>query len=270
PLDEIVGQLPPDLFAAFMTRGPLEVPGIEGFPAPFKPIGHEEPAATVAAPPPAVVESPAPVATPVSAPPVAPGVIQERPSPRPETSPAAGATPSVSPAAPPAPAITAAPEVTRGDLSRLSSLLSQWDALVVDEARIGGFTVIAAGLRSGGSLARLERLARRAAAGHAVSEATGHPHRPPDGTGLPRLEPGPEPASGSEVAEALDAFGKLTASSFRDIERGALVHCFLPPEAAAAPLAAFGCALVAAMSVEGPAGGFGSFHSAVLRSGPKR
>jgi len=304
------------------------VPGIEGFPAPFKPIGHEEPAATVAAPPPAVVESPAPVATPVSAPPVAPGVIQERPSPRPERSPAAGATPSVSPAAPPAPAITTAPEVTRGDLSRLSSLLSQWDALVVDEARIGGFTVITAGaaglagetltsaagtlstllaahapwpveqvtlravggalvltpvgsswatgaviavgLRSGGSLARLEMLARRAAAGLAVSEATGHPHRPPDGTGLPRLEPGPEPASGSEVAEALDAFGKLTASSFRDIERGALVHCFLPPEAAAAPLAAFGCALVAAMSVEGPAGGFGSFHSAVLRSGPKR
>ena len=93
PLDEIMGQLPPDLFAAFMMRGPLEVPGIEGFPAPFKPIGHEEPAATVAAPPPAVVESPAPVATPVSAPPVAPGVIQERPSPRPETSPAAGATP---------------------------------------------------------------------------------------------------------------------------------------------------------------------------------
>src|SRR5207244_2949744 len=72
------------------------------------------------------------------------------------------------------------------------------------------------------------------------------------------------------VAEALDAFGKLTASSFRDIERGALVHCFLPPEASAAPLAAFGCALVAAMSVEGPAGGFGSFHSAVLRSGTKR
>src|SRR6266700_6260406 len=328
PLDEIMGQLPPDLFAAFMTRGPLEVPGIEGFPAPFKPIGHEEPAATVAAPPPAVVESPAPVATPVSAPPVAPGVIQERPSRKPETSPAAGATPSVSLAAPPAPAITTAPEVTRGDLSRLSSLLSQWDALVVDEARIGGFTVITAGaaglagetlastagtlsallaahapwpveqvtlravggalvltpvdsswatgaviavgLRSGGSLARLEMLARRAAAGHAVSEATGHPHRPSDGTGLPRLEPGPGPASGSEVAEALDAFGKLTASSFRDIERGALVHCFLPPEAAAAPLAAFGCALVAAMSVEGPAGGFGSFHSAVLRSGPKR
>ncbi len=328
PLDEIMGQLPPDLFAAFMTRGPLEVPGIEGFPAPFKPIGHEEPAATVAAPPPAVVESPAPVATPVSAPPVAPGVIQERPSPRPETSPAAGATPSVSPAAPPAPAITTAPEVTRGDLSRLSSLLSQWDALVVDEARIGGFTVITAGaaglagetlastagtlsallaahapwpveqvtlravggalvltpvdsswatgaviavgLRSGGSLARLEMLARRAAAGHAVSEATGHAHRPPDGTGLPRLEPESGPVSGAEVAEALDAFGELTVTSFRDVERDALVHCFLPPGAAAAPLAAFGCALVSAMSAESPAGGFGSFHSAVLRSGTKR
>jgi len=328
PLDEIMGQLPPDLFAAFMTRGPVEMPEIEGFPAPFKPIGHEEPAATVAAPPPAVVESPAPVATPVSAPPVAPGVIPEPPSPKLETSPAARATPSIAPASPPAPAITTAPEVTRGDLSRLSSLLSQWDALVVDEARIGDFTVITAGaaglagetlasaagtlspllaahapwpveqvtlravggalvltpagsswatgaviavgLRSGGSLARLEMLARRAAAGHAVSEATGHPHRPPDGTRLPRLEPGPEPTSGAEVAEALDAFGKLTATSFRDIERDALVHCFLPPEVAAAPLAAFGCALVSAMSAEGAAGGFGSFHSAVLRSGTKR
>ena len=76
--------------------------------------------------------------------------------------------------------------------------------------------------------------------------------------------------SGGEVVEALDAFGKLTATTFRDIDRGALVHCFLPPEAAAAPLAAFGCALVAAMSAERPAGGFGPFHSAVLRSRAKR
>src|SRR5207245_3504138 len=96
-------------------------------------------------PSPVDLDTAAPVPPPVSAPPVAPGVTQERPSPRPERSPAAGATPSVSPAAPPAPAITTAPEVTRGDLSRLSSLLSQWDALVVDEARIGGFTVITAG-----------------------------------------------------------------------------------------------------------------------------
>jgi hypothetical protein len=130
--------------------------------------------------------------------------------------------------------------------------------------------VIAVALRSGGSLARIEMLARRAAAGHAVGEATGHTHRPPDGTGLPRLGPGPEPMPGGEVVEALDAFGELTATTFRDIERGALVHCFLPPEAAAAPLAAFGCALVAAMSAERPAGGFGPFHSAVLRSGAKR
>jgi hypothetical protein len=333
PLDVIMGQVPPDLFAAFVTRGPVEVPGIEGFPAPFKPIGHEEPAGTVAAPPPpAVVETPAPVvtpvATPVAAPSVAPVVIQERPSAAPEAPRAAAATPAMPPAPSPAPAITIAPEVTRGDLSRLSSLLSQWDALVVDEARMGGFTVITAGaaglagetlasaagtlsallaahapwpveqatlravggalvltpvgsswatgaviavgLRSGGSLARLEMLARRAAAGHAVSEATVRPHRPPDGMGLPRLERGPEPMSGAEVAEALDAFGKLTATSFRDVEQGALVHCFLPPEAAAAPLAAFGCALGAAMSAESPAGGFGSFHSAVLRSGTKR
>ncbi|HZW89813.1 MAG TPA: hypothetical protein VFF12_12100, partial [Myxococcaceae bacterium] len=42
PLDEIVRQLPPELFAASIGRGPVEVPGIEGFPAPFKPPGWEE------------------------------------------------------------------------------------------------------------------------------------------------------------------------------------------------------------------------------------
>ena len=61
PLDEIVRQLPPEVFGAAMARGPVHVPGIEGFPAPFKPLGHEEPAATVAEPaPPQPVAAPAP------------------------------------------------------------------------------------------------------------------------------------------------------------------------------------------------------------------
>ncbi|HEV8226404.1 MAG TPA: hypothetical protein VGQ74_05345 [Methylomirabilota bacterium] len=42
PLDEIVRQLSPEVFGASMGRGPVEVPGIEGFPAPFKPLGREE------------------------------------------------------------------------------------------------------------------------------------------------------------------------------------------------------------------------------------
>jgi hypothetical protein len=325
PLDEIMGQLPPDIFAAFMTRGPVEVPGIEGFPAPFKPIGHEEPAATLTASPPApVVEAPASMAPPVTVAAATPAVIQDAPPARQEARPASDLTPAMPAALPATSAVTPAAGVTRSDVSRLASLLSQ-DALVVGEAQIAGFTVItvgmaglagaslasaagslsarlagegpwpveqatfravggalvltpvgagwatgaviAVGLRASGSLARLEMLARRAAAGYAVAAPA---HRPPDGARLPQLEPMPEPTSSSEVAGALDAFGKLTPTTFRDIERGVLVHCFLPAGAAAASLAAFGYGLVSAMSAESPAGGFGSFHSAVLRSGTKR
>jgi hypothetical protein len=38
PLDEIVRQLPPAVFGAAMARGPVHVPGIESFPAPFTPM----------------------------------------------------------------------------------------------------------------------------------------------------------------------------------------------------------------------------------------
>src|SRR5207244_10447120 len=104
---------------------------------------------------------------------------------------------------------------TAGTLSALLAAHAPWPVEQVTLRAVGGAlvltpvgsswatgAVIAVGLRSGGSLARLEMLARRAAAGHAVSEATGHPHRPPDGTGLPRLDPGPAPPSGSEAADA--------------------------------------------------------------------
>jgi hypothetical protein len=58
PLDEIVRQLPPDVFGGAMARGPVHVPGIESFPAPFKPLGYQEPS-----PPPVTapaVSTPAP------------------------------------------------------------------------------------------------------------------------------------------------------------------------------------------------------------------
>jgi hypothetical protein len=51
PLDEIVRQLSSDVFAASIGRGPVEVPGIEGFPAPFKPLGWEAPAEPAVAEP---------------------------------------------------------------------------------------------------------------------------------------------------------------------------------------------------------------------------
>src|SRR5712692_5683728 len=139
PLDEIMGQLPPEIFAAFMTRGPVEVPGIEGFPAPFKPIGHEEHAATLTAPPPApVVEAPASIAPPVAVAAAPPAVTQDAPPPaRQEARPAGDLTPAMPVAPPAAPAVTPAAGVTRSDVSRLASLLSQ-DALVVDEAQIAG------------------------------------------------------------------------------------------------------------------------------------
>src|SRR6266849_7637642 len=42
PLDEIVRQLSRDVFAASMARGPVEMPGLAAFPAPFRPPGWEE------------------------------------------------------------------------------------------------------------------------------------------------------------------------------------------------------------------------------------
>src|SRR5712692_3421081 len=47
PLDEIVRQLSRDVFAASMARGPVEMPGLEEFPAPFRPPGWEEGRAAV-------------------------------------------------------------------------------------------------------------------------------------------------------------------------------------------------------------------------------
>src|SRR2546430_3153289 len=69
PLDEIVRQLSRDVFAASMARGPVEMPGLEEFPAPFRPPGWEEgrtaveiaPTAGAGAMPPDATASVAPV-----------------------------------------------------------------------------------------------------------------------------------------------------------------------------------------------------------------
>jgi len=62
PLDEIIRQLPSAVFGAAMARGPVQVPGIESFPAPFAPAQRETPALAAT-----------PVVEPVSAPtPLAP------------------------------------------------------------------------------------------------------------------------------------------------------------------------------------------------------
>ncbi len=308
PLDEIVPQLPPEAFAASMSRGAAEVPGIEGFPAPFKPIGYEEPA-----PLPSVEASRAEVAAP-------PARDEAPPAPAP---PIAAPPPSV-----PSPALPTLPiAVTRSDVTRLAALLVQWDALAVGEEQVGDFTVITAGaaglaggavaaaagrlapllaaqspwpveqatlraagaslvltpvgsgwttgaaiavgLRSSGTLARLEMLTRREAAGHAVPAPEAQDGSR-DGAGSRRLEPVPTQAAGAEVAAELDAFGPMHTTTFRAADSGASIHCFLPADVAAAPLAAFACALAEAMAAEGPVGGFGPFHSAVLRSGIRR
>ncbi|HEX6774834.1 MAG TPA: hypothetical protein VF238_03245, partial [Methylomirabilota bacterium] len=68
PLDEIVRQLPPEVFGGAMARGPVHVPGIESFPAPFKPLGYQEPN-PVAAPPVSAAPQLEPV---IAVPPVTP------------------------------------------------------------------------------------------------------------------------------------------------------------------------------------------------------
>src|SRR5207244_8310998 len=97
---------------------------------------------------------------------------------------------------------------TAGTLSALLAAHARWPVEQVTLRAVGGAlvltpvgsswatgAVIAVGLRSGGSLARLEMLARRAAAGHSVSEAEGQPHRPSGGAGLARRWPVAETAA---------------------------------------------------------------------------
>ena len=348
PLDEIIRQLPPDVFAASIGRGPVEVPGIEGFPAPFKPLEWQAP------PAPAVAE-PAPptpaVAEPVSAPPPAPTVLPEverAPEPVPvvpvvpvPVAPVpvvpvpvpAPAMPAPVPAMPvpamPVPAMPVPVEVAQperqGNAEKLAALMAPWETAAFDEVRVGEFAIIsvsaaglagsavaaaagrlspviarraprpveqatlrgiggtlvltpvgsgwntgtalAVGLRAGGPLARLEILARRAAAAHVPASPAESRQAVPI---TARFDAAPPPPAAAAAAEDLQAFGPLTAQSYREPASGVLIHCFVPPGASAAELAPFAWELAQAMAQGSQAGPLGSFHSAVLRSGRER
>jgi len=319
PLDEIVRQLSPDVFAASIGRGPVEVPGIEGFPAPFKPLGWEAPAETAVAEPEVAPAPASPAPPPIMAEPepvsgtmlerqwVAPGVetpaIETRPLPEPE----------------------AAQVEQRGNAEKLAALLVPWETAALDEVQVGDFaivsvsaaglaggavasaagrlspviarraprpveqatlrgvggtlvltpvgsgwktgTALAVGLRTGGALARLEILARRAAAAH---DPPGSMVRPHEAMPAARLDTEPPPAVVAAAAQELDAFGPLQARSYREPASGALIHCFVPPGASAAELAPFAWELAQSMAQSPQAGPLGSFDSAVLRSGTER
>jgi hypothetical protein len=174
---------------------------------------------------------------------------------------------------------------------RLSPIIARRAPRPVDQATlrgVGGTLVLtpvgsgwntgaalAVGVRPGGPLARLEMLARRAAAAHeppspAESRQT-VPQTVPQAVPMTaRFAAAPPPPAAAAAAEDLEAFGPLTAQSYREPASGALIHCFVPPGASAAELAPFAWELAQAMAQGPQAGPLGSFHSAVLRSGRER
>jgi len=183
PLDEIVRQLPPDVFGGAMARGPVHVPGIESFPAPFKPLGYQEPSPLPAAvpavgaprPPEPVIAAAAPVTAPaptesLMADPVGAPVP---PEPAPEVvEPEIAATPQPVPVAPlfeaqvferPIPAETPAallPE-RRRHADMVAALMAPLNTAAFEEARIGDFDIISvstAGMQAGMVAAAAGRL----------------------------------------------------------------------------------------------------------------
>jgi hypothetical protein len=128
-------------------------------------------------------------------------------------------------------------------------------------------TVLAVGMRSGGALARLEMLARRAAAGHAL-ELPPAPAR--GGAPFARLVETETPRALAVSAEDLVMLGPLAAQSYREPASGTLVHCLVSPGVASADLAPFAWELAQVMAQSAPAEALGAFHSAVLRSGSVR
>jgi hypothetical protein len=128
-------------------------------------------------------------------------------------------------------------------------------------------TALAVGLRPGGPLARLEMLARRAAAGH---ESSAQGPQPRDATPAATLATAPPHAAAAAALEDLEAFGPLTSQSYREPTSGGVVHCFVPSGAPAALVATFAWELAQAMAQGAQAGTLGSFQSAVLRAGTER
>ena len=123
---------------------------------------------------------------------------------------------------------------------------------------------LAVGMRTGGALARLEMLARRAAASPMDRE-------PARGVApFARLDAAPTPPAIAAAAEDLTSFGPLDAQSYREAAGGAVVHCLVAPGVPAAELAPFAWELAQVMVQSAPAEALGAFHSAVLRSGKTR
>jgi hypothetical protein len=334
PLDEIVRQLPPDVFGPVMARGPVQVPGIESFPAPFKPLGREEPAPPVpepSLPEPSLPEPqlrepqlPGPMIAPI---PVEAAIELAVP----ETA----AAPQPVPVAPlyeaqvferPVPSDPPGQSERRGRAERIAALVAPLEATALDEVRVGDFTIIsvstsgmaggavtapagrlgpviaratsqpieqvtlrgvggmlvltpvgsgwssgtvlAVGMRSGGALARLEMLARRAAIAHDLEP----PPVPPRGAAAPlaKLDAIETPSALAAAALDLATFGSLAAQSYREPASGAIIHCLLSPGVSAAEVAPFAWELAQVMAQSAPAEALGVFHSAVLRSGSTR
>jgi hypothetical protein len=289
----------------------VEVPGIENFPVPFKPLGWEAPLAAAPAPP----ALPPTVAEPEST--SEPMLERERVAPSVESR-------DIETGALPAP--EKAQLEPRGNAEKLAALLVPWETAALDEVQVGDFAIIsvsaagvadgavaaaagrlspviarraprpveqatlrgaggtlvltpvgsgwktgtalAVGLRPGGALlARLEMLARRAAAAH---DPRGQVMPPHDDMPVARLDTAPPPAAAAAAAQDLEAFGPLQAQSYREPASGVLIHCFVPAGASAAELAPFAWELVQAMAQGAQAGPLGSFDSAVLRSGTDR
>ena len=129
----------------------------------------------------------------------------------------------------------------------------------VGSAWSGGPT-LAVGMRTGGALARLEMLSRRAAA----SKMGREPVR--GAAPFARLDEAPTSPAIVAAAEDLTSFGPLAVHSYREVGSGALVHCLVAPGLSAAALAPFAWELARVMAQSAPAEALGAFHSAVLRS----
>jgi len=127
-----------------------------------------------------------------------------------------------------------------------------------------GGAMLAVGMRTGGALARLEMLARRAAASPVDRE-------PLRGAGVfARFDRTPTPPAIAAAAEDLTSFAPLDVQSYREAASGAVVHCLVAPGLPAPELAPFAWELAQVMAQSAPAEALGAFHSAVLRAGNTR
>jgi len=141
-----------------------------------------------------------------------------------------------------------------GGMLVLTPLGSSWS---------GGAT-LAVGMRTGGTLARLEMLARRAAASHVDRE----PLR--GAVVFARFDRTATPPAIAAAADDLTSFGPLDVYSYREAASGAVVHCLVAPGLSVPELAPFAWELAQVMTQNAPAEALGAFHSAVLRSGKTR